>query len=143
MTSNLGSALIQDMGEKADYNQIKTAVMEQVSQHFRPEFINRIDDSVVFHALSKSQIAHIASIQIERLNQRLAQQNINLTVLPEALTYIAEAGFDPVYGARPLKRVIQQRLENPLAQALLNGKILPGETVTVSVHEGGQLEFKN
>ncbi len=142
MTSNLGSALIQDMGEKADYNQIKTAVMEQVSQHFRPEFINRIDDSVVFHALSKSQIAHIASIQIERLNHRLAQQNINLTVLPEALTYIAEAGFDPVYGARPLKRVIQQRLENPLAQALLNGKILPGETVTVSVHEG-QLEFKN
>lgn len=141
MTSNLGSHLIQDMGSKSSYEEIKRAVMELVSQHFRPEFINRIDDSVVFHALTKEQIANIASIQIDYLRQRLQQQNITLDVTPEALAHLAEAGFDPVYGARPLKRTIQQKLENPLAQALLTGQFKPGETVVVSWKDK-QLQFK-
>ena len=141
MTSNLGSHLIQDMGSKFNYEQIKTAVMELVGQHFRPEFINRIDESVVFHALTKEQIANIASIQISYLQQRLQQQNISLSITPEALAYLAEVGFDPVYGARPLKRMIQQKLENPLAQALLTGQFQPGESVVVSC-ENDQLLFK-
>ena len=133
MTSNLGSHVIQDMSGKKSYEEIKTAVMELVSQHFRPEFINRIDDSVVFHALTAAQIANIALIQISFLEQRLHTQNIVLKVLPAALTYLSEAGFDPVYGARPLKRVIQQQLENPLAQALLTGKFKSGDTIEVSL----------
>ena len=141
MTSNLGSHLIQDIGSKHSYDEIKAAVMELVGQHFRPEFINRIDDSVVFHALTKEQIANIASIQIGYLQQRLKQQNIMLEVKPEALAHLAEAGFDPVYGARPLKRTIQQKLENPLAQALLTGKFQPGEKVVVSWVDDA-LQFK-
>jgi len=141
MTSNLGSHVIQDMSNKSSYEEIKAAVMELVSQHFRPEFINRIDDSVVFHSLTKEQIANIASIQIESLRQRLQQQDIGLDVTPEALAHLAEAGFDPVYGARPLKRTIQQKLENPLAQALLTGQFKPGETIVVSWNDK-QLAFK-
>ncbi|KGP63880.1 protein disaggregation chaperone [Legionella norrlandica] len=140
MTSNLGSQLIQEMSSKFDYEQIKAAVMELVSQHFRPEFINRIDESVVFHSLTKEQIAKIAAIQINYLHHRLKQQNINLEVTKEALTHLAEAGFDPVYGARPLKRTIQQKLENPLAQSLLTGKFKSGETIIVS-YKNGTLEF--
>ncbi|MBL7478988.1 ATP-dependent chaperone ClpB [Legionella bononiensis] len=140
MTSNLGSQLIQEMGDKFDYNQIKSAVMEMVGQHFRPEFINRIDETVVFHSLLKEQIAKIAEIQISYLHHRLKQQDINLEVTPEALAYLAEAGFDPVYGARPLKRTIQQKLENPLAQSLLTGTFRSGETIKVTYKEG-QLQF--
>jgi len=131
MTSNLGSHLIQDMANKVTYDQLKTAVMEIVSQHFRPEFVNRIDDTVVFHPLDKAQIATIALIQIGYLQKRLQQQNLDLEVSQEALQHLAEAGFDPVYGARPLKRTIQQQLENPLAQALLHGQFKPGETIYV------------
>ena len=140
MTSNLGSSLIQEMGISAQYDQIKKAVMEQVSLHFRPEFINRIDDTVVFHGLSTEQIANIAAIQINLLSLRLHQQNITLNVSSPALSLLAEAGFDPVYGARPLKRVIQQQLENPLAQALLTGQFQSGDTITVT-EESGQLAF--
>ncbi|MCC5016181.1 MULTISPECIES: ATP-dependent chaperone ClpB [unclassified Legionella] len=140
MTSNIGSSLIQDMGAKLNYEQIKTAVMDLVSQHFRPEFINRIDDSVVFHALTKEQIANIATIQIGYLQQRLQQQNIILQVSPDALAHLAEAGFDPVYGARPLKRTIQQKLENPLAQALLTGQFKPGDKINV-IWNDEQLQF--
>jgi ATP-dependent Clp protease ATP-binding subunit ClpB len=136
MTSNLGSQIIQEMGSKSTYDQIKNAVMEQVGQHFRPEFINRIDETVVFHSLAKEQIAKIAAIQIGYLHQRLKQQDINLEVTPDALTHLAEAGFDPVYGARPLKRTIQQKLENPLAQALLIGKFKSGETIKVTYKDG-------
>jgi ATP-dependent Clp protease ATP-binding subunit ClpB len=135
MTSNLGSHLIQDMGTNAPYEEVKTAVMALVGQHFRPEFINRIDDSVVFHALTKPQIASIATIQIDYLKQRLAQQNITLNVSPVALNYLAEIGFDPVYGARPLKRSVQQKLENPLAQALLTSQFLPGDSISVDFIE--------
>lgn len=141
MTSNLGSHVIQDMGTKHSYEEIKTAVMELVGQHFRPEFINRIDDSVVFHALTQEQIGNIALIQIQMLQKRLDQQNISLTLTHEALMHLAQAGFDPVYGARPLKRVIQQQLENPLAQALLMGQFKPGEQVEVSVIDG-VMQFK-
>jgi ATP-dependent Clp protease ATP-binding subunit ClpB len=141
MTSNLGSHLIQEMGANKPYNDVKSAVMELVGQHFRPEFINRIDDSVVFHSLTKEQIANIASIQINYLKNRLIQQDITLEVAPEALNYLAEIGFDPVYGARPLKRSIQQKLENPLAQALLTGTFGPGDTVKVGFEEG-KLSFK-
>jgi ATP-dependent Clp protease ATP-binding subunit ClpB len=140
MTSNLGSHLIQEMGAKHDYKEIKTAVMELVGQHFRPEFINRIDDTVVFHSLQKKQIEKIAAIQINYLQQRLQQQDIILEVSPEALNHLAEAGFDPVYGARPLKRTIQQQLENPLAQDLLNGRFKPGEVIKVGF-KNGELVF--
>ncbi|KTD67455.1 MULTISPECIES: ATP-dependent chaperone ClpB [Legionella] len=136
MTSNLGSNLIQEMGNKFKYEQIKDAVMEMVRQHFRPEFINRIDDTVVFHSLAKEQIAKIAAIQIAYLQKRLKQQDMHLDVTQEALTHLAEAGFDPVYGARPLKRTIQQQLENPLAQDILTGKFKSGETIKVSYKDG-------
>ncbi|WP_115708681.1 ATP-dependent chaperone ClpB [Legionella sainthelensi] len=136
MTSNLGSNLIQEMGNKFKYEQIKDAVMEMVRQHFRPEFINRIDDTVVFHALAKEQIAKIAAIQISYLRKRLKQQDIHLEVTQEALTHLAEAGFDPVYGARPLKRTIQQQLENPLAQAILTARFKSGETIDVTYQDG-------
>ncbi|AWN74120.1 ATP-dependent chaperone ClpB [Legionella anisa] len=137
MTSNLGSNLIQEMGNKFKYDQIKDAVMEMVRQHFRPEFINRIDDTVVFHSLAKDQIAKIAAIQIGYLQKRLKQQDIHLDVTQEALSHLAEAGFDPVYGARPLKRTIQQQLENPLAQDILTGKFKSGETIKVTYKDGG------
>ncbi|HCC3232285.1 TPA: ATP-dependent chaperone ClpB [Legionella pneumophila subsp. pneumophila] len=140
MTSNLGSQLIQEMSSKFNYDQIKAAVMDLVSQHFRPEFINRIDESVVFHSLTKEQIAKIAAIQINYLHHRLKQQNITLEVTSEALSHLAEAGFDPVYGARPLKRTIQQKLENPLAQSLLTGKFKSGDTIIVS-YKDGVMEF--
>ena len=139
MTSNLGSHLIQEHQSKP-YNEIKTMVMDLVAQHFRPEFINRIDDSVVFHALTQSEIAHIATIQIQHLQHRLAAQNISLKLSAEALQYLADLGFDSVYGARPLKRVILQKLENPLAQSLLNGQFNPGDQVTVAL-KNNELTF--
>ncbi|PJD96406.1 MAG: ATP-dependent chaperone ClpB [Legionella sp.] len=140
MTSNLGSQVIQEMGTQFSYLQIKDAVMEMVSQHFRPEFINRIDETVVFHPLAKKDIAHIAQLQIHYLHQRLKEQNIHLEITPEALAYLAEAGYDPVYGARPLKRVIQQKLENPLAQSLLNGHFKTGDTIKIECKDE-QLQF--
>jgi ATP-dependent Clp protease ATP-binding subunit ClpB len=140
MTSNLGSQIIQEMGTKFNYEQIKLAVMEMVSQHFRPEFINRIDETVVFHPLAKEQIAKIAELQINYLQKRLKEQNIHLEVTQDALAHIAEAGYDPVYGARPLKRTIQQKLENPLAQSLLNGSFKSGETVKISF-QNNELHF--
>ncbi|HSH83995.1 MAG TPA: ATP-dependent chaperone ClpB [Guyparkeria sp.] len=137
MTSNLGSQRIQELArENADYEQMKAEVLEIVGQHFRPEFINRIDDVVVFHPLDRSEIRKIVDIQIEYLRQRLAEREIELSLSDAALDALGEAGFDPVYGARPLKRVIQQRLENPLAQAILRGEYPPGETVAVDVLDG-------
>jgi ATP-dependent Clp protease ATP-binding subunit ClpB len=141
MTSNLGSSIIQDMGPKSNYEEMKTAVLDIVSQHFRPEFINRIDDTVVFHSLTKEQIADIAAIQIHHLQKRLKQQNIEMELSHDALAHLAEAGFDPVYGARPLKRTIQQKLENPLAQALLTGEFKSGDIIKVIWNEG-KLDFK-
>jgi ATP-dependent Clp protease ATP-binding subunit ClpB len=134
MTSNLGSQLIQEMAGEENYEAMKTAVMEIVGQHFRPEFINRIDEVVVFHPLGRGQIRAIAGLQIDYLRKRLQSQNIGLRVTDETVEYLGNAGFDPVYGARPLKRVIQHLLENPLAQEILAGKFMPGETIEVSWH---------
>lgn len=140
MTSNLGSTIIQEFsGDK--YADMKKAVMEIVAQHFRPEFINRIDDAVVFHALGKAQIREIAHIQVERVRQRLAAKDYTLKIADNALDYLAEEGYDPVYGARPLKRALQRDLENPLASSILSGKFLPGSVIHVA-REGNQLIFK-
>ncbi len=140
MTSNLGSHLIQEMVDES-YAAMKEAVMKIVGQHFRPEFINRIDDSVVFHPLGKEQIRSIANLQVERLAKRLAEQDISLHVSDEALDYLAEVGYDPVYGARPLKRATQVHLENPLAQEILAGKFVPGQVVEVE-RDGDALRFR-
>ncbi len=131
MTSNLGSDRIQGMGDDADYSEMKAAVMEVVSSHFRPEFINRVDDVVVFHALAKSHIRKIVEIQLERLKQRLAERDLTLQVDADALDQLAEVGFDPVYGARPLKRAIQTEIENPLAERILAGEFSDGQTINV------------
>lgn len=141
MTSNLGSQIIQDLAGKGDYQAMKNAVMEVVRQHFRPEFINRVDEIVVFHPLEQSQIRHVAELQIHKLRQRLQERDIGLVVTSEALDYLAATGYDPVYGARPLKRTIQQYLENPLAKEILSGRFLPGQTVLVEKGEQG-LGFK-
>ena len=140
MTSNLGSHKIQAM-EGSDPSVVKLAVMGEVRTHFRPEFINRIDEIVVFHALDEKNIGAIAKIQLEVLEQRLAKLEIGLTVTDEALQKIAEAGFDPVYGARPLKRAIQQQIENPLSKLLLQGRFGPKERIIVGVADG-ELSFQ-
>jgi len=141
MTSNLGSHLIQEMSNKESYQKIKEQVMDLVAKHFRPEFINRIDESVVFHSLTSIQIKQIADIQIKHLQQRLASQDIALDMKTDVLDYLAEVGFDPVYGARPLKRVIEHKLVNPLAQELLSGKV-PPHSVIAPVLKGGEISFK-
>ncbi|HFB64723.1 MAG TPA: ATP-dependent chaperone ClpB [Aeromonadales bacterium] len=142
MTSNLGSDVIQQMTrDKEDYSKIKEAIMEIVGHHFRPEFVNRVDDIVVFHPLAAEQIKKIAKIQVERLAKRLEEMDIHLDVTEDALALLAEAGYDPVYGARPLKRAIQQKLENPLAQDLLSGDFAPDSTVVID-REGDKLVIK-
>ncbi len=136
MTSNLGSEVIQDLAGEEHYEAMKASVMEIVGRHFRPEFINRVDEVVVFHPLVKEQIRAIAAIQVGELRSRLANQHFGLQVADNALDLLGEAGFDPVYGARPLKRAIQQQLENPLAQDILAGKFVPGDRIAVEVKDG-------
>ena len=135
MTSNLGSELIQQISKEGDYFAMKGAVLGVVGQHFRPEFINRIDEIVVFHPLDKEQIKVIAQLQINRLRARLAEREYGISITDEALDYLAAAGYDPVYGARPLKRSIQQHIENPLAQEILAGKFLPGDTIQIGLKQ--------
>ncbi len=135
MTSNLGSQRIQELAGEG-YEAMKAAVMDVVGQHFRPEFINRVDELVVFHPLDRKQIRMIAGIQLGHLRRRLEQAGLHLEVSDQALELLGNAGFDPVYGARPLKRAIQQELENPLAQKILAGDFTPGETVHVDAAEG-------
>src|ERR1700704_1448276 len=139
MTSNLGSQMIQQMSGD-DYGVIKLAVMAEVKAQFRPEFVNRIDEIVVFHALSEENIEAIAKIQLKGLQARLAKLDISLDLTPEALAAIANVGFDPVYGARPLKRAIQQEIENPLAKEILGGRFIAGDAVHVS-HKNGKMVF--
>ena len=141
MTSNLGSHLIQEMNYD-DYEAMKLAVMEIVSAHFRPEFINRIDETVVFHALGKEHMQGIANIQLARLRKRLAEHELGLDISPAALAQLVEVGYDPVFGARPLKRAIQTHLENPLAQRILAGDFLPGSTVHVDYKDGEGFTFR-
>jgi len=141
MTSNLGSDRIQDMmsddsGYDSSYSSVKNAVMDVVGKHFRPEFLNRIDETVVFHPLSADQVRGIAEIQIQLLQKRLDDNEFHLNLSEGVLDKIAELGFDPVYGARPLKRAIQQWIENPLAQKVLGGSYAPGDTINVDVQNG-------
>ncbi|GAB6049796.1 ATP-dependent chaperone ClpB [Hydrogenophilus islandicus] len=136
MTSNLGSQRIQQLADEGDYQVMKLAVMAEVKNFFRPEFINRIDEVVVFHPLKDEQIAGIARIQLERLEKRLARHDMALKVTDAALMEIAKVGYDPVYGARPLKRAIQEHIENPLAKAILEGRFGPKDTIRVDVRNG-------
>jgi ATP-dependent Clp protease ATP-binding subunit ClpB len=140
MTSNLGSHLIQEMAGGGDgqdnYEAMKAAVMEVVGTHFRPEFINRVDESVVFHPLAVEQIREIATIQLRDLQGRLAERELALELSDAFMDRLVSAGFDPVYGARPLKRAIQQELENPLAQRLLAGEFQPGDTIFADLESG-------
>ncbi len=136
MTSNLGSDIIQTLSGEENYGAMKSSVMEVVGQHFRPEFINRVDEVVVFHPLGREQIRAIADIQIDYLRQRLDERDMGLVLTQAALDKLGEAGFDPVYGARPLKRAIQQALENPLAQKILSAEFLPGDVVHIDVGAG-------
>ena len=132
MTSNLGSQMIQTMAGD-DYGVIKLAVMAEVKTYFRPEFVNRIDEMVVFHSLDEKHIAGIAKIQLRYLEKRLARLEMGLEVSDAALAELAEAGFDPVFGARPLKRAIQDRIENPLSKAILKGEFGPKDVIRVDV----------
>ncbi|KGJ89197.1 ATP-dependent chaperone ClpB [Colwellia psychrerythraea] len=137
MTSNIGSEIIQEFAGDSQYQQMKDQVMSVLGQHFKPEFINRVDESVVFHPLLEEQIKQIAEIQIQALAQRLAEQELHLDISDEALSLISAAGFDPIFGARPLKRAIQQGIENPLAQKILANEFAKGSTIKVSVVEEG------
>ena len=135
MTSNLGSDIIQQKAGEENYEVMKNAVMEVVGTHFRPEFINRVDEVVVFHPLAESQIQGIARIQIESLSKRLKEQDMKLELDDAAMELLAEVGYDPVYGARPLKRAIQRMIENPLAQRLLQGEFVPGDVIKGTVED--------
>jgi len=142
MTSNLGSQMIQEMAGEENYDAMKLAVMDVVGQHFRPEFINRVDDVVVFHPLGREHIRKIVDIQLGYLHDRLAERDMRIHLSDAARDKLADAGFDPVYGARPLKRAIQQQVENPLAQEILQGKFKPGDVIEVGVEED-RLDFQN
>jgi ATP-dependent Clp protease ATP-binding subunit ClpB len=136
MTSNLGSQVIQEMAGERNYERMKAAVLEIVGGHFRPEFINRIDEIVVFHPLGRGEIRRIVDIQMDYLKARLGERELGLELDDAARDRLGEAGFDPVYGARPLKRAIQQQLENPLAQRILRGEFAPGDLIQVSAADG-------
>jgi len=144
MTSNLGSQMIQQMAlSEADYDYgvLKLAVMAEVKTHFRPEFINRIDEVVVFHALGEDQIKSIAGIQLGVLKARLAKMEYGFEISDAAIGELAKVGFDPVYGARPLKRAIQSEVENPLAKAILEGRFAPKDTIRAD-YRGGRMVFE-
>jgi ATP-dependent Clp protease ATP-binding subunit ClpB len=135
MTSNLGSQMIQSMADQ-DYQLVKLAVMGEVKTHFRPEFVNRIDEVVVFHSLDAANVKSIANIQLQLLTKRLHAMEIDVAISDAALAEIASAGFDPVYGARPLKRAIQSELENPLAREILAGNFVAKDTVIIDCMAG-------
>ena len=140
MTSNLGSDVIQLLSGEENYDVMKTAVMDVVSLNFRPEFINRVDEVVVFHPLDKSELRGIANIQLELLQRRLSYHDLNLSLAVDVLDRVLEAGFDPVYGARPLKRALQQLIENPLAERILAGDFAPGSHIEANL-EGDAVTF--
>jgi ATP-dependent Clp protease ATP-binding subunit ClpB len=139
MTSNLGSREIQ--AAEGDEKQVREAVLQELRLHFKPEFLNRIDDVVVFHQLSREQIGQIIEVQLEHLKAMLTDRGVTLVLDPSARELLTREGYDPTYGARPLKRAIQSLIQNPLAVKLLQGEILPGQTVHVSAN-GDKLEFK-
>ncbi|MDX1966824.1 MAG: AAA family ATPase, partial [Planctomycetaceae bacterium] len=136
MTSNIGSPQILEAQQTgASYDEMRSVVMGELRQHFRPEFLNRVDETVVFHPLATEQLVKIVEIQLERLRGRLAERRIQLAITPTALAYLGERGYDPVYGARPLKRLIQQELETPLARLLVKGELRDGETASIDRKE--------
>ena len=140
MTSNLGSQIIQNMRSE-EYNEMKNSVMEIVSNYFRPEFINRIDENVVFHSLNRDHISSIIDIQLAQLYDRLSSRDIKIILSDDARDKIVEAGYDPSYGARPLKRAIQQMVQNPLALEILNGSFISGDIIKIDVKDD-HLDFK-
>jgi len=142
MTSNLGSTEIQMLAGDSQYDEIKKVVMQQVAQHFRPEFINRIDESVVFHPLTEEQIRVIAKIQLQALTERLQEKELSLEISERALDELGKTGFDPVYGARPLKREIQQVIENPIAMAILSGKFGAGDRIKIDLNDAAEFVFE-
>jgi ATP-dependent Clp protease ATP-binding subunit ClpB len=137
LTSNLGGDILAAQAEGHDSSEVRDQVMAIVRAAFRPEFLNRLDEIILFHRLFPAQMGRIVEIQLERLQQLLADRKIKLNVDRAALAWLAEAGYDPVYGARPLKRVIQRSLQNPLASMILEGRIVEGEEITISAGEGG------
>ncbi len=141
MTSNLGSTEIQALAGESRYEEIKSTVMLLVAQHFRPEFINRIDETVVFHPLTTAQIRVIAQIQLQRLKARLKEKDLSMEISESALDELSKTGFDPVYGARPLKREIQQAVENPIALAILSGKFSPGDLIKIDLNSSAEFTF--
>ncbi len=146
MTSNIGSEHILDIaGDNSRYNEMQTRVLQALRKHFRPEFLNRVDDLILFHPLSRSELAHIVTIQLRKLQGLLSEQKLSLVLTPAAQTYIADVGYDPVYGARPLRRALQRELENPLATKLLENTFTEGETIVVDCQqtpEGEGLSFR-
>jgi ATP-dependent Clp protease ATP-binding subunit ClpB len=139
LTSNVGSHHIMSI---ADEDQMRAAVMEELRQHFRPEFLNRLDETVVFHRLDASQLRRIVDIQLERFRKRLADRELMLEVTDAAKDYLGEIGYDPTFGARPLKRAIQKHLENPLAEEILAGRFVPGDTIRVDRALSGGLSIR-
>src|SRR5690606_7458782 len=137
LTSNLGADILANQPEGQDSSAVRNEVMAVVRAAFRPEFLNRLDEILLFHRLFKAQMARIVDIQVDRLAKRLASRGIAIGLDEKARAWLAEHGYDPVYGARPLKRVIQRHLENPLALALLEGRIAEGESVKISAGEDG------
>ncbi len=138
MTSNLGSQYLADQGEGADVEEVRPLVMDAVRSNFRPEFINRIDEIILFRRLGRAEMDRIVPIQMARLEKLLASRSIMLALEPEALQWISDKGYEPAYGARPLKRVIQREVQDPLARLLLSGAVKDGETVNVAIQPGGQ-----
>ena len=140
MTSNLANQLIQELSEKLPYQELKNKTEEIAREYFRPEFVNRIDEILVFLPLTKSEIREICKIQTGLLDQRLKQQGLSLQISDAAIDFLSELGFDQVYGARPLKRTLQRELEKPLAESILEGKFESGSTIAVNLREG-QIEI--
>jgi len=140
MTSNLGSQIIKELSQ--DYETMEKEVRKILESHFKPEFLNRIDEVIIFKPLSKETILKIVDLQIDLLRQRLADKKINLEIKNKAKELLAERGFDPVYGARPLKRVIQRDVQNPLAMKILAGEFKEGETVVIDIGSNGEIVFK-
>ncbi|MFN3362277.1 MAG: AAA family ATPase, partial [Pseudanabaenaceae cyanobacterium] len=134
MTSNIGSQYILDVAGNDDrYEEMRDRVMEALRNNFRPEFLNRIDEIIIFHSLNRSELKQIVNLQVDRLRQRLADKKIKLELSDAALDFLAEVGYDPVYGARPLKRVIQRQLESQIAKAILRGEFTDGDTILVEI----------
>jgi ATP-dependent Clp protease ATP-binding subunit ClpB len=136
MTSNLGSEYLVNQKEGEDSSEVETQVMDVVRSHFRPEFLNRVDEIIVFHRLKREHMGRIVDIQMKRLAKLLTDRKITLDLDDDAKTWLGTKGYDPAYGARPLKRVIQKFVQDPLAEQILEGKLHDGETVKVSVHDG-------